>query len=583
VDRALRRWILTVSFFATCLATGSPALSAPKDTQASKLDNDAMNNDYLGTNFAQAETKLRKAIALCGAAACSPKIVGQLHRDLGVVLVAGLNKPADGKAEFAAALAADPAVQLDKDLTTPEIQAAFQAAQGGGAAPAPAPAAAAIPAAGTATASEKTTGMTHSIPVEQATLTPVPVYVEIDEGISVAKVQVKYKPFGATDWKSLELRRLGKGYGIEVPCLDIGSTTGDLRYYVQAQDENGDIVANSGTKTAPNKVPIKTELSGDPPHLPGRPPAAQCKDSADCPPGFPGCTKKKGKSWGASCETDTECESGLACKKGACEQGDRMPDGEAPPKSCEMDSDCDSGDKCGPAGTCESPGGPFKKNWLSLSVQADMSILSPEKDVCSADKQGTGRYYCIAEDNLQYKGRDLDANPIYPAEGNSVKGGFAFPPQPRVLLGYERVLGNNFMVGAKAGVAFNTSPDDQNGRGTRFLHLELRGSYWFGKQPFGSKGPRPFVLVALGMAEVHNKITVPIREEPQNIDDGHGYFETQNLKAWRRSGNLFAGVGGGVMFPVSKRAGFVAELKLLALFPDSGLTVSPAVGFMYGL
>jgi hypothetical protein len=158
VDRALRRWILTVSFFATCLATGSPALSAGKDAQALKLDSDAMNTDYLGTNFTQAEAKLRKAIALCGGA-CTPKTVGQLNRDLGVVLVAGLNRSADGTAAFAAALAADPSVQLDKDLTTPEIQAAFQAAQGGGVAPAAAPTAA--PAPSPATASEKTTGMTH--------------------------------------------------------------------------------------------------------------------------------------------------------------------------------------------------------------------------------------------------------------------------------------------------------------------------------------------------------------------------------------------------------------------------------------
>jgi hypothetical protein len=471
-------------------------------------------------------------------------------------------------------------VQLDKDLTTPEIQKAFDAAKGGGAAPAATPAAPAPPPPA-ATASEKTTGMTHSVPVEQAVLTPVPVYVEIDEGISVEKVQIKYKPFGATDWKSLELRKLAKGYGIEVPCLDIGSTTGDLRYYVQAISPEGEIVANSGTKTAPNKVPIKTELAGDPPHLPGRPPAAQCKDKADCPPGFPGCEKKKGKVWGDTCETDSECQSGLACKKGACEQGERMPEGEAPPRPCDTDSDCDSGDKCGSSGTCESPGGAFKKNWLSLSLQGDMSILSREQDVCLASTQATGRYYCIAEDTLQYKGRDLEANPIYPAEGNTVKGGFAVPPQPRLLLGFERLIGANFMVGAKAGMAFLTSPDPNNGRSTRALHIELRGSYWIGKQPLRKMSPRPFVLIALGMAEVHNKISVPVRESV--VDPNNGYFETQKLEAWRRSGNLFAGIGGGVMMPFGKRAGLLLELKLLKFFPDSGLTLSPALGFMYGL
>jgi hypothetical protein len=581
VDRVLRRWILTVSFLASIVVAGTPAFAAGKDAQASKLGSDAMNTDYLGMNFTQAETKLRKAIAMCGGGACAPKTLGLLNRDLGVVLVAGLNRAADGTAAFAAALAADPAVQLDKDLTTPEIQKAFQAAQGGGAPPAAPPPAAPPPPA--ATASEKTTGMTHTIPVEQATLTPVPIYVEIDDGIAVAKVQVKYKPFGATEWKSLELRKLGNGYGIEVPCLDIGSTTGDLRYYVQAQDPNGDIVANSGTKSAPNKVPIKTDLSGDPPHLPGRPPAAQCKDKADCPPGFPGCEKKKLKSWGASCETDVECESGLACKRGACEQGERMAEGEAPPKSCETDGDCDSGDKCGPGGTCETPGGPFKKNWVSVGLQADeLILLSREADVCLKSSQDTGRYYCVAEDNLQYNGRDLQDPPIFPADGNAVKAGFTVPPQFRLLVGYERAIGANVLVGAKFGATYTPSPV---AKATSFLHAELRGSYWFGKQPFKLKGLKTFAVLSVGMAELQTQISVPLAESAEHSTEAEqkqGYFPTQTLKAWRRSGGAFVGPGFGVLIPTGKKAGVVAEVRLLALFPNFGLTVSPGVGYMVG-
>src|SRR5882724_11542348 len=96
----------------------SPLHAAPKDAAALKLADDAINGDYLATNFAEAEKKLRKAIALCGASACTAQVRAQVHRNLGVVLIAGLNRALDGKAEFVEAIKADPTVGLEKDLTT---------------------------------------------------------------------------------------------------------------------------------------------------------------------------------------------------------------------------------------------------------------------------------------------------------------------------------------------------------------------------------------------------------------------------------------------------------------------------------
>jgi hypothetical protein len=69
---------------------------------------------------------------MCKGNACSAKVVGQIHRELGVVAIAGLKKTDEGKQHFVEALKADPTVQLDPDLTTPEIQAAFDEAKGGG-------------------------------------------------------------------------------------------------------------------------------------------------------------------------------------------------------------------------------------------------------------------------------------------------------------------------------------------------------------------------------------------------------------------------------------------------------------------
>ena len=105
------RWMLTAGLTALLLA--SAASAEPKDKAALDLAKQAIEVDYLGTNFAQAEAKLKKALAMCKGNACSAKVIGQIHRDLGVVAIAGLKKLDEGKQHFADALKADPAVQLD--------------------------------------------------------------------------------------------------------------------------------------------------------------------------------------------------------------------------------------------------------------------------------------------------------------------------------------------------------------------------------------------------------------------------------------------------------------------------------------
>src|ERR1041385_6911808 len=101
--------------------------------------------------------------------------------------------------------------------------------------------------------------MVHTPPAEQAVATPVPIYVEFAAGVSASKVIVVYKPFGASDWQKLELRRLGTGYGGEIPCQAVGRT-GDLWYYVRAVDSSGETIAESGSRKAPHKVPIQNEV-----------------------------------------------------------------------------------------------------------------------------------------------------------------------------------------------------------------------------------------------------------------------------------------------------------------------------------
>src|SRR6266566_7884258 len=126
------------------LVGSSPALgAAPKDELATKMNQDAIDNDYLAMRFPEAERKLRQAIAICGKTGCSPNVTAQLHRDLGIVYIVS-NKLNDGKAQFAQALQLDASTTIPKDLSTPDINAAFKdAADKAGVVAQPAPAAAA--------------------------------------------------------------------------------------------------------------------------------------------------------------------------------------------------------------------------------------------------------------------------------------------------------------------------------------------------------------------------------------------------------------------------------------------------------
>lgn len=104
----------------------SVALAANKDKAARQLQTEAMQTDYAETNFKKAEQKLKKGIAQCGASNCSNQVVGELHRDLATVYIAGLKQSSKGKTELKHALKADPDLKLNEDFATPEIRKLFK-------------------------------------------------------------------------------------------------------------------------------------------------------------------------------------------------------------------------------------------------------------------------------------------------------------------------------------------------------------------------------------------------------------------------------------------------------------------------
>lgn len=491
------------------------AAAEPNDQAALDLDKQAIQTDYFGMKFAEAKKKLEQALVLCGPKSCSNKVMATLHRDLGMVNIGGLNNVEAGKAEFMAAVKADPTIELDPDLASEEIQVAFNEAKGsaggaGGAGggssgppkPNPEPPA----------ASAQQGDLVHTAASEQTVMTPVPVYAELPEGVVAAKMVLQYRPFGAETWKSLEMPKIKNGYGVEVPCFDVGGVTGQLKYFVQAFDADNNVVSFAGTRNAPITVAIKLQLDGEPPHLPGQAPSARCADRADCPPGLPGCGKDK--------DPDTTPDESVS----------------------------------------------FKKNWISLAIQQDWLGISGAKNTCS----GGNEYGCFDGDAFYV--------PVpYDKSGGEIAGGLSLGTT-RILIGYDRVFGKNISAGVRAGFVLGGGPQAPGGAAFVPVHAEARVAYWFGTEPFGKTGLRPYLTIGGGLAQVDASVKVTVYTTEQDfIADNR-----QVLDAWKKSGLLFFGAGGGAMYAFKPNMGVTAELRIMQLFGSSGTAIGAAVGYMHG-
>ncbi|MDI1449776.1 hypothetical protein [Polyangium sp. 6x1] len=515
--------IASVALFHLIVATGQVASAEPNDAAALDLAKKAIEADYLGTKFAEAEKKLKQALTLCGPKSCSNKVVARLHRDLGVVYAGGMNKVEDGKAEFVAALKADPEITLDPDLTSEEIEAVFKDAKaaagggGGGGTPEPAP----TPPPNPMPAAPAQGDLVHTPPTEQAVMTPVPLYTELPEGVEAVKVVLQYRPFGASAWKTLEMSKVQKGYGTEVPCLDVGSVTGQLKYFIQAFDKDNNVVAFAGTRKEPLSVEIKLQIEGASPSLPGQAPPAKCSEAADCPPGLLGCPKPG---------EEKTCPEGEPCDK--------------PPETPSV----------------------AKKNWVTLGVQQDFLGLSGTTNTCS----GGNEYACFSGDVF------YEAIP-YDKSGGELAGGLT-AATTRIFVGYERVFGKNITAGLRAGFVFRGGPQAPGGAAFVPIHAEARAAYWFGSDPFARAGFRPFLTLGGGLAQVDASVEVTVYNTQQDFIADKRLV----LDAWKKSGLAFIAAGGGAMYAIQPNTGPIAELRVIQLFGASGTALGATFGYSHG-
>lgn len=553
--RTFRNFFALSLGVASLVAISSDALAAPKDKEAIKLHDQAMDEDYLSVEFDKAEEKLTKAIDLCGEKDCSKEVLGKLFIARATVLGVGKQNIDGAKEDLVKALAANPNAKLLEGLTTPELEAAYAEAKGSAGTGGdevepdePTPAAAG--------------DFSHTPPEEQEIHHPVPVFAEVPEEFGAEKVILRYKPFGGVKWVTLELKKIDGGFGGEIPCRDV-TTTGELRYYLIAADAEDTPMAVAGSAKSPFKVQIVNQLSGDPPSLPGKSPPQRCAAKEDCPPGLPGCPDASGrgdKGWGASCEETQECESGLICLNGACEEGE------------EDGGDGKKSDKIGLL--------------VNLTGALDIALVGGQENVCSPESNDA--YACFVTST----GEQFYGNPADVAGSNGISGGLGIGGA-RVMLGADYMLLRDvgLGLGARVGFAFGGSPSSDttppegsgHSQAKSFLplHAEGRASFFFpGGGHFETGGIKGHGFLGGGVAQVNASVPVKVCDQAKTEGDTGGCSEgrLENVDAYQITGLNFIGFGGGASYMITDLVGVTGEVKFMVMLPTTGFVISPTIG-----
>ncbi len=592
IDRsaAVRRGLLWLALVVAGVLGAVPALAADAkiEKEAQALQKKAIEEDNLNVNYGGAIKKLQTALNKCDGDKCTSSLKATLFRDLGAMQV--LNGSVDdGKVSFAQGIGMDSSIDLDPAYKNPQLDAIWADVKKHGGAPAGGKPAKAGP--------QPSGDFVHTPPTEARVRTPFPIYVEYGGDEDLARVTAKFKAFGMTEWKTIELKKTDSGFGAMIPCKDV--SLGLLKYYVQGLNGQNDVVAKSGSRSKPYSVPVTQQISGEAPSLPDQDPPEQCADTGECPPDFPGCGSKR-KAGGEDCSKNSDCESNSCsdekcvdkkatgddcasdseCTSGTCSSG-KCEGKKSEGDDCDSDEDCDS-NRCKENKCAASAGsGKASKVWVGLGVQLDIYFLPAANDVCLVDVMtgaptNSAGYACADPHTGNRFPQDAaTAALITKGSADQVVGGMKLG-NVRLLASLDYALSHNVLLGARAGFVLRTDPATP---AFPPLHLEARLTYLVGRDPVNKKGLSPMLFAGVGAGEFDAFIPVTVN----GAKGTQPYSGTEN--AWMTAGPVFLSVGGGARVLFARRTALTAALKFEgALGGAAGFLpgIAPELGIQQG-
>jgi hypothetical protein len=251
------------------VAAASPRRIAEAQEPAARVTQ--LNREALAAvdkrEFEKAREILKKALELCGASGLDRHpVAARTHVHMGVVIIEGFKNRELGEKQFAQALAIEPGIAMTPALVTPEITEAFDEAKeqsknagaasaaSGGDETAP-PGTAARESAARPSSSG---GFTYHTVSEVKQGNAIRVTVNVDETLKFRKVVLAYRPQGTSEFLGREMDPIGPGaYSAEIP--EHATTGSSVAYYIEAQDDDGQPVANRGTESRPLVIQLAGE------------------------------------------------------------------------------------------------------------------------------------------------------------------------------------------------------------------------------------------------------------------------------------------------------------------------------------
>ena len=590
-------WVIVV--VASLVTVPAFAVDARIEKDAQALQKKAIEEDSLNVDYPSAVKKLQAAAAKCDGDKCSPAIKGAILRDLGAMQILAGND-GDGRASFAQALAVNAQLELDPAYKNPQLEAVWNEVKK----KAPAPPAGGGTEPPTPPGQQPSGDFAHTPAPEAPVRTPLPIYAEYSGSETLARVIAKYKAPGMTDWKPIELAKMGTGFGGLIPCKDV--TQGTMSYYLQGFNSGNDPVATAGSRNKPYTVPIKAQITGPAPSLPGQDAPKQCSElaGAECPPDFPGCNSKKGS--GEDCDKDAQCTSG-ACvggkcaeKKGGgddCEKDDECQSGSCSDSKCAAakkagGEDCEANDECESdsckEGKCSGGGGggKFPRVWVGLALSFDLYVMPGAQNVCSKTQGSinSAGYGCIDNSGNSFP---PDANfngAIVKDRSDQVEGGFVHGPFT-IMASFDYALNQNMMVGIRAGYEALTVPLS-SAAAFPPVHLEARFTYLFGKDALTAKfAPMAFLGAGAGEFDAFVPVNVFLDGSKLAGQSNTGIIGPGKENAWLAAGPIFVAGGGGARFMLGKKLAATGALKLQGAFGGSASFLFgfvPELGIQFG-
>lgn len=321
------RTLLLSSFVAITVMASIPAEAQMRRV----LDfNRRAMDAYTNLEVEDAMDLLQQALRNAESNGVTGAALANTHANLGIVAVGGFGDNAAGLQHFMNAIRAQPEVELDPLNSTPDIQSVFLLARnrvgntggggndnGGGIVRTPSAEPGQIP---------------HQPVPEQLANTAVPIFVEVPEGAPVNGITVHYQAPGMRVFRSVEMRRMEGGFGLELPCAEVMAPR--VSYYIEAFDEDGERMGTAGTSESPFAVEVVSFRTMPAPALPGQPAPEQCTDT-ECPPGME-CNQSGNAGLGDTCVDSSECRSGLTCTDNFCIASEHEEDDDEPADNGEM-------------------------------------------------------------------------------------------------------------------------------------------------------------------------------------------------------------------------------------------------------